>query len=364
MNGSDLPYKGKTIIFFTHDSPGYDLGTASKYYYPIIASKLGANVCVVGDFYNEDKFPRCIKTYSVSKLNAISRIFLCCKLINKYRPSYIHVYFHRWCFIYGLVAILKKGKALVDVRGPLQSKGFKRFFSRLINLFELRFFDLVAGHSFKSIETVFGIGASHDAVFTSIGVNNNACPLKRMDQAEYRFVYIGSIDRRRNLDALIKAFISIKDDKRIYLDVIGDGDALAELKEIVADSGASNINFIGSVKHEAVSPRLVEYFSGISFINSGVLDSGPPLKTLEYFSAGLPVLASDTYGNRMLVDEFENGIFIKKNNELGIIESVYELIDYSEYDSMSSNSYRKSILFLWDAVVMRGLDEIFEKLRI
>jgi len=133
---------------------------------------------------------------------------------------------------------------------------------------------------------------------------------QRRLRAEKWFVLPTTLEKPRNLPAVLDAFKNLDD---CHLFLYGDGEELATLKSDYG--GWPNIHLMGHCRHEELMEKLSEYDCGISFIPiTRHYEFQPPLKTIEYLGAGLPVIATNTYGNRVYVNE-ENGVLIDDTTE-------------------------------------------------
>ena len=365
MSGSDpvAVLKGKRLLFIGHDAIG-STGTASKYYYPLTAASLGAEVGVIGDWRGEaPSLSNGVHVFDVSiEGGARRRAKEVRRIVEAFRPDIVHVYFHRGFGWYRYLCRDLNARWVVDVRGPLLSSGVRRQVSRLLNRIERTGYDAVAGHSVGSVATVFGDEVSRSASVTRIGVEVERFRMTMAPQdSQFRMVYIGGIDRRRQLETMVRAFASASKRMPMTLDLIGDGDGVDALKDLAHREGVTGLRFLGSCRHAEVPEKLCRYHGAVSFIGPRVYDSGPPLKTLEYFASGLPVVASDTAGNRMLMEDGVEGIYDKE----GTVESLSDAmvaLSQTDVQALSSNARQRAETFSWQRVVSNDLPELYARL--
>lgn len=130
--------------------------------------------------------------------------------------------------------------------------------------------------------------------------------------------YCGTLDHNRHMEKLISAFAftSAHDPDAILL-IIGDGSALNELKRQTRDLNlASRIVFTGFIPYRDIPAHLSITTIALSFIVTDQrFQHQPPTKTVEYLAQGLPVIATDTAGNRMFIQGNINGVLSGDSGE-------------------------------------------------
>lgn len=167
-----------------------------------------------------------------------------------------------------------------------------------------------------------------------------------------RFVYVGSINARRELDKLIHYFSKVPDleKKQVVLDFYGDGPAVRDLSNLVNSLGLKKvIRFKGCLTSKALSARLAEYDAGIAWVPHGLYEYAPSLKLMEYLAAGLVPIAMDTAAHKKYA---EKGFHVKFFNDSS--ESFADAVE-SVFHKGFSSSFRQSNLkqilqYEWDII--------------
>jgi len=151
----------------------------------------------------------------------------------------------------------------------------------------------------KSVELPLGFVPREPTADRDIGADN-----------VLKFVMPTTLHRTRRLEVIFEAFKGLP---QHHLYLYGDGPELAELKS--AYGGWPNIHLMGYCPYEELVDKLPEFDCGVAFIpRTPYYEYQPPLKTIEYLGAGLPVIATNTYGNRIYVNE-QNGVLIDDTTE-------------------------------------------------
>jgi len=127
-----------------------------------------------------------------------------------------------------------------------------------------------------------------------------------------RFVYLGILDRSRQLEDVLDAFLELaKEQESAQLLFIGGGPYLSTLKSRVDGSLSKFVVFTGPLEFEEAITLTACCHVGITYYPIRRYNVQPALKTLEYLSLGLPVIAVDTLGNRSYISHGANGWLIK-----------------------------------------------------
>lgn len=120
-------------------------------------------------------------------------------------------------------------------------------------------------------------------------------------------LYVGRLDREKNLDVVIRAFAQLKQ-KNVQFVIAGTGAQKNMLKKMVSKYSLQNIvTFIGFVPNEDL-PNL--YALAGCFINAGTAEL-QSLVTMEAMATGLPIIAAQALALPELVHDGKNGFLFK-----------------------------------------------------
>ena len=109
-------------------------------------------------------------------------------------------------------------------------------------------------------------------------------------------IYVGVISRSRNLDLLMDAFALVaKAEPMARLMLVGEGDALADLKAKAGDLGlGEQVIFTGRVAQADVPDYIAAADIGVSPIPpTTYFRVSSPIKLFEYMGMGKPVVANE-----------------------------------------------------------------------
>jgi len=133
-----------------------------------------------------------------------------------------------------------------------------------------------------------------------------------------RFVYIGAIHPRRQLDQLLRCIESLPAPikRQVSIDVFGSGPSLPEFRRLVWKTGLEGVvNIHGPVFQNVLFELLPKYDVGLGWIPHEIYNHAPSLKTLEYMSAGLVPLISNTKAHKKLIEQGFHCVLFDNSSE-------------------------------------------------
>ncbi|MGH8581957.1 MAG: glycosyltransferase family 4 protein [Gammaproteobacteria bacterium] len=296
--------------------------------------------------------------------NRVAKIF---GALQKFKPEIVHVFHSRYCLriLYGLHRLPRVSR-IIDFRSPLLVNGNVARAAVLCRYFLCQFYvDHVFTHSLGTIkdnlplrfrritELPPGVETLH---FKSAG---------RPADTPRRFVYIGSVSKIRQLELLIRAFarFSRNNGVRPCLDIIGGGNALGELRNLVECDGLRDcIRLTGPVLQKEIYVLLREYDAGIAYVPYDKFSRAPSLKVLEYSAAGLPFMASDTIGHMDYASRFGFSFTPFQNSQEGIVAGLNRICAKPDLDDDVAVNRTAVQRFDWEHIVANDLLPVYAKL--
>jgi glycosyltransferase involved in cell wall biosynthesis len=171
---------------------------------------------------------------------------------------------------------------------------------------------------------------------------------------QLKLIYVGTL-YDRNIEITLKGIkMFLSDNKVINLKyfIIGFGTE-QEVKNLTNEINKLNLNdsvfFLGEIRY----PELTEYFLasniGISFIPcTEKYDNQPPTKTFEYLAYGLPVIATKTKENSLIIND-SNGVLIE-DTPMGFCNGLMQILN--KINNYNSNQiYESSYKYSWQNIV-------------
>lgn len=160
------------------------------------------------------------------------------------------------------------------------------------------------------------------------------------------FLYQGGLSRGRGIEILLEAFKTI-DDERVVIIFMGYGPLENLIKETSKEY--KNIYF-----HKAVSPNiLLDYTSSADFGISTIEDSCLsyryclPNKMFEYIMAEIPIIVSNLYEMKRLVETNKVGIVVKENTSDGLKQAIKAAVKLNK-EELRTNIQKLKTIYNWE----------------
>lgn len=160
------------------------------------------------------------------------------------------------------------------------------------------------------------------------------------------FLYQGGLSKGRGIEILLEAFKTIDNENSVII-FMGYGTLENLIQKISKEY--KNIYF-----HKAVSPDvLLDYTSSADFGISTIEDSCLsyryclPNKMFEYLMAGIPVIVSNLYEMKRLVEFNKIGTVAKENSPEGLKEAIKEAVKLDKVE-LKINIQKVKAIYNWE----------------
>lgn len=291
-------------------------------------------------------------------------------LINKINKNkgvdLIHM--HAFPALGAVLTMVSDIPILVDIRGTAVSNKVFELMSRLGLRLQQHLVDQVITVSDPVARHIFG--QNHDVSIVPLGADLDRFNPEEVTPAEgssgTTAVYVGHLHPSRNLETLIEAVsLAVETVPSLECLIVGDGDGRSALERVASEHGVSDVvNFVGSVPHDEVPRLLAAADIGLAYVtNKPQYRHQPPIKTVEYLASGLPVVATDTEGNKQFVDE-HTGV-LREDTATAYADGITKLArDHTDYstdelrDAVSRYDYKYTVehdlLPIYERIVSEG----------
>lgn len=352
------------ILFVRNGSLGRP-GAAATYYLPILLARLGHDVILVARSggTSSEMEDAGIKVIQVE--NGSNWLFSLRHIAAEERPDIIHVFIHAGCGIYPFIMRSEsRPKFVLDIRSPLLRGGLMRKIVQFKNQFEIYGYDAVTAHSIESAHTV--IGHRHEIFWVPPGVDFSLLsmgdPHRKRSNEEVKLVYIGSLDHKRGILDLISAVLITGEYFPLVLDIYGAGDTESDIRELICNrKSMADIRLLGQLPRQELLKRLPSYDIGLAYVPHALFDAAPPLKTLEFLACGLPVVATNTFGNRMFVESGVNGLLVD-DDSVSYAQGIVDIVNAEWLGAARTNSRHSVESFDWRNIVLKRLLPLYQGL--
>ena len=152
----------------------------------------------------------------------------------------------------------------------------------------------------------------------------------------FRMISVGRFVEKKGLEYAIRALAKAAprlQDRRVQLDLIGDGPLAAELKALASGLGLENsVMFHGFLPHAQVAEALqkADAFMLPSIVAADRDMEGIPVSLMEAMASGLPVISTRHSGIPELIKHNENGLLADERDVDGLAEQIMALINDPE----------------------------------
>jgi len=149
---------------------------------------------------------------------------------------------------------------------------------------------------------------------------------------KFIIVFGGVIGIAQELTFILDIAKKIKDRSEIFFLIVGDGNQKPILEEIIIREKLSNVKILDKLPRNEFNNILESCDAGLVCLNRNFTIPNYPSKTLDYFEAKIPILASiDKHTDYFkLLDESGGGLWSYTGDEEGFIKNVLILLNAPE----------------------------------
>ncbi len=359
------------IIYITRAAFGL-LGGADSYLIPTYANKK-CDVTVLSNFIPHSKEKvvfSCpdLEIHDVYSRNTTERVLKVLNHIYKIKPDIIHIFHGPDClrYPYLLRGLTPNVKWVLDFRSPPVTKNRTELNKVLWRYFLCQFYyDQILTHSKLTIKDNLPFRFKR-FIELPLGVELAKIPFANIGKLKpVKFVYIGSVTKSRQLFLLVESFakFAANTEARVTLDIIGDGNAVGPINELISSKKINNhVQLKGFLPQHEIYKIMQNYDVGIAYVPYDKFTRAPSLKSLEYAAAGLPVLASDTKGHKDFVNRFGFKFDLFKNSSNGIIDAFECFLKDGVSHTKINNNLKVVKTFDWENLIENILIPTYTKL--
>ncbi|MBW1667346.1 MAG: glycosyltransferase family 4 protein [Deltaproteobacteria bacterium] len=266
-----------------------------------------------------------------------------------HHPCLVHVFSYVGCR--ALRHGSPEGKWVYHTRSGAIKSTLIHKISKPLQVIDARGYDAI----FTNAEDIVGRMEGKVFVVSPMGVNMDRFRPEAGDQCVWNeygipsgssvLIYHGRLDPSRKIETLIEAFNEVHTvQPRTSLILMGEDPNVVRLKEVAERLGVSeSVYFIGRIDYPEVPSYLAASDLGLAYIPITIeYDKQPPLKTLEYLSCGLPVVATGTEGNKGFVEDGQNGV-IAGDSSSEYAEAVLKVLSVDGLREKIAGKARESV---------------------
>lgn len=358
------------------------IGSVAMYEYSRNLAKLGVEVHVIaaGDTdtrreQREEVTVFSVRSSSVKNLSVypflfMARVYRYLKRLPNSAFDIVHVYHFPGSSIFPVLLRDKSRKWVFfttsgPIRGGCTSRmgwGVQSIESRFFDHIILRDASHVSPFSYRRDDEITIVPIGADFSLFSPG-KSDVREIYGIGPEEFLFSYVGNLHSARRIETLLEALKMVIKEKEAKLMVVGNGGTKKLKKRAEALKVSDHVVFTGSVPYSDIPlyMRCCNVF--LSYVpQTPEFDIQPPLKTVEALACGLPVIATDTLGNRRFITHRENG-FLSGDDVLSVKNAMVTLMENESLRKNLEENARPSVrAYNWEKIVKEKLLPVYEQL--
>lgn len=268
---------------------------------------------------------------------------------------------HAHWTISGLIALLVgkwyKKPIVLTVHGSDINVLNKKYFLKLVNRFILSRMDAVIAVSPTLKKRIEEMGVPQEKLsYISNGVDTGEFYPAPVDfPIPKRILWVGRMSKEKGLDVLIKAMKEIlREVPQAQLTLVGDGPEREVIEQMIEEYHLTrHIYLEGFQSHREVS----KYFRESHIFVLPSIREGFPLVILEALASGLPCVASNVGGVKVVIEEGLNGYLVSPSNAEELSRKVVKLLKSVAVVKKMGERAREKIVahYSWDKIADRTL---------
>jgi len=330
----------------------------------IYTAKLPFFVAITG----HSEYPGC-KLYSnltPQEINAILASFVktILKAVDEFKPDIIYVHhasFFTWIASY-IRSIYNIPYIVIEHGTGILNSTLDRRYLTLTrdSLNHAEYIICVSGDTKRWFQRVYGKRHANKIRIIPGGVDSETykheAPIKIISK-KYQLkdkklvIFTGKLTKPKGTEYLVKAAPKI--DAEIY--ILGSGDELSNLQEIVKEKKIKNVHFLGYFGPEYVKELKEFYRRADVFVCPSIWDEPLGLVVLEAMASGTPVVGSKRGGIPLAIKNNVNGFLVKARSSSAIADAVNKILHDPVLRKRLSKEARKTVeeKFNWLTIAQR-----------
>lgn len=278
------------------------------------------------------------------------------KCLNHHEFSLVFIHYFRGS---SLIRFFSKNHQLLhlDIRtGSISPKIIDRYIFNFILQFESLFFSSISIIS-EGLRKKLHI--KENAFILPLG----ATKMNVLHQSKHmlHLLYVGTFTNRHLFDTIEGFYLFLKEQPQvdIHYTIVGDGwgNEKVELENRINQLGLKkHIELTGYVPYNELLSFYENANIGISYIPlTSYYEYQPATKTFEYLMTGMPVIATQTYENKQVINKY-NGVLISDNPN-SFAEGISQI--YKNLNLYEDQKIKKSVeSYEWSRIIQTMKEKI------
>lgn len=158
------------------------------------------------------------------------------------------------------------------------------------------------------------------------------------------FIYGGNLGKPQGIDFLIETLISMKNDRDIYIIIVGSGTEYYKIENCINKESLQNVKLISVLPKKDFDELLMSCDIGLIFLHKNFKIPNYPSRLLSYLEFKMPVLSATDANTDIGLDLINNncGIAVNSDNLNQMINAIncFKMMSENEFNLMRNNSYK------------------------
>lgn len=177
----------------------------------------------------------------------------------------------------------------------------------------------------------------------------------KRDSQHFTLVSATHLEPTSGVRILLQAFkILVARYSQMRLIVAGEGSEKKSLEDLArALEILDKVVFVGKLE----TKKLVSYYQKADLFVNPTFDQNIKKVVSEALACGLPIIATDTDGNREIVEDGKTGFFVRANDVNDLVEKIEKIvIDKKLYKLLEENALERGKEFDWKMIASDYID--------
>ncbi|MDO5509776.1 MAG: glycosyltransferase family 4 protein [Weeksellaceae bacterium] len=252
----------------------------------------------------------------------LSNIWAIYKLIKKVQPDVVHTAAAEANF-HGIIAAKLAGVKTIfgeEIGIPNHSSNAQKVFAQVYRLADkvICVSESVKDHLVKTGEIPEHKGK---VIYNPVSIPNT---FEKNPQDKFNIVYVGRLEKVKNVLSLIRAF-KIINNSQVKLTIVGDGRERNALENVTQELGLTD-----KVKFQGFQPEPGKFLSDADLYVLPSYSEGFGIAAVEAMFLKVPVLATSVGGVPEFIEHGKNGWLFHPNSIEDLSENLQKIIDLSK----------------------------------
>lgn len=168
--------------------------------------------------------------------------------------------------------------------------------------------------------------------------DKKSCEKEENDNIDLLFA--GNIGKAQSLNTIIDAANILKNNKKLFFHIVGDGQELENIKTKVKDLKLNNVKFYGR-KPITEMPKYYKKADAmlVTLCGDSLISKTLPGKVQTYMAAGKPIIAAANGETEEVINSSKCGFCSKADDPIEFATIINKFINYKNKRELCNNSY-------------------------